>query len=282
MALFADEQEEADTDRPIFVLASGFRSGSTLLPRLVTSGGPLIWGEPLMQTGWLFALIGALIHLPGREFAHLQLDRVEAQGALQDQWIANLNPGIERFKAGQRAMLRTYLAPPSRLEGRSGWGAKFVRLDGYHAQYLRWLFPRCRIVMLERNPVDSFLSYKTIHPEFGRISGRPGWTLMPGWPLDGAERFFAAVHHQMDTFRDVICAAPEDAILIRFEDLLENNETLARLCGFLGLELDPAVLARKLTGMEGAPNAPAVCSEAERAVIERWAPRFLPLGYRLP
>ena len=39
------------TDDPIFVLAAGWRTGSTLLQRMIIEAGALVWGEPYSQAG---------------------------------------------------------------------------------------------------------------------------------------------------------------------------------------------------------------------------------------
>src|SRR5258708_2685540 len=46
--LVREYQEERDDECPIFLLATGWRSGSTLLQRIVsTDPNVLLWGEPL-------------------------------------------------------------------------------------------------------------------------------------------------------------------------------------------------------------------------------------------
>lgn len=50
---------EADEPAPIFLLSAGWRSGSTLLQRLIMSDARvLIWGEPYDECGLVQAQIG--------------------------------------------------------------------------------------------------------------------------------------------------------------------------------------------------------------------------------
>lgn len=109
------ENEEA----PVFILASGFRSGSTLVQRLIMSGGVLVWGEPFMETGWLHSLASSLTWLPGRLHERADFGRLSERGPLENQWVANLHPGVQRFRQAHRAMIAAFLATPAQEAGRS-------------------------------------------------------------------------------------------------------------------------------------------------------------------
>ena len=88
----------ADSSRetPIFIFASGWRAGSTLLQRLVVSGGDaLIWGEPWAFCDHVRTLARTLRPLreqdPPEEFFfdHIQ---DHSRTRWQEEWIANLYP----------------------------------------------------------------------------------------------------------------------------------------------------------------------------------------------
>ena len=53
---------DAPENRPVFVLAAGWRSGSTLLQRLVMSSGEtLVWGEPYDRACYVQDLARSLL-----------------------------------------------------------------------------------------------------------------------------------------------------------------------------------------------------------------------------
>lgn len=274
-----DDAYTGDSERPIFILASGFRSGSTLVQRLVMSGEVLMWGEPFMETGWLFGLTSSLMHLPGRVHGRGNVDRKLQQGPLKDQWVANLHPGLEQLRHAHRAMIRTLLADPAKVIGHSSWGAKFVRLDGNFAHYLRWLFPNCRIIVCVRNPIESFLSYRNYIQNYAADPRKTGWAVTPNWRVNSAERFFALVHHLMGSLMAAQSENPQSMLLLRYEDVTEKASAVSALGDRLQLRLDRSVLERRLGGAfhDRAPKKPL--NNEEQAAIEGWRPRFEAFGY---
>jgi hypothetical protein len=149
-------------DEPIFVLAAGWRSGSTLLQRMVTEAGALVWGEPYSPAGLVQAFSATL----GRLVAGPPLREFIVDGAVvrdQPLWLRdqpNLYPPLEDFVDAQRAWFRRLFAEPASRLGYERWGLRETRLDAEHATYLRLLFPRARIVLLYRNPYDSWASLR--------------------------------------------------------------------------------------------------------------------------
>lgn len=56
-----------DPERPVFLLSAGWRSGSTLLQRLLVGSGEIaVWGEPLGETGLIARLAHALTLIDAR------------------------------------------------------------------------------------------------------------------------------------------------------------------------------------------------------------------------
>jgi Sulfotransferase family len=152
--------EDSDAEAPIFLLSTGWRSGSTLLQRiLVTDPNVLLWGEPLGEMALLPGIAGMLTGLetcPGLK--ELCAADNPAFSSLPTSWIATLYPPGGNFRDGLQTLLTRWLGEPARRRGFGRWGFKEVRLGGTEAMLLRWLYPRAKFVLLCRNPYDCYLS----------------------------------------------------------------------------------------------------------------------------
>lgn len=149
-------------EAPIFILSAGWRSGSTLVQRLMmTTDDTLLWGEPWHQGNIIDSLMDQLRALtdtwPPQEW-------ILAPGAkaLDNQWVANLFPPVKTLVAAHYAYFDTLFAQPARALGKARWGVKEVRFGADHAAYLRWLYPKAKIIFLYRNPYDAYASYRQV------------------------------------------------------------------------------------------------------------------------
>ena len=277
-----DDSFKAEDDGPVFILASGFRSGSTLTQRLVMSEGALIWGEPFMETGWLHGLATTLMHLPGRLHGWAEIQRKLQRGPLHDQWVSNLHPGVQQLRHAHCAMIQTLLADPTRKTPYTRWGAKFVRLDGNFARYLQWLFPNARFIICVRDPLASFHSYRRYLPDYATDPQQSGWMVTPNWRINTAERFFAIAHHLMGSLIEAQAENPNAMTLLRYEDMMSGKSRISALGDWLGMHLKSEVLDQKLDGAmrQASPEAPL--TETEKATIDVWNPRFKAFGYGAP
>lgn len=99
----------------------------------------------------------------------------------------------------------------------------------HYALYLKHLinlYPNARFVHIVRDPRDTILSYKAVNFDADHTS-----TLANRWNI-----YNKAI---LKFSRNM----PEKFHFLRFEDLLANpEETLTKLCGFLGVEYDPEML----------------------------------------
>src|SRR5690606_9444937 len=121
-----------------FVFGCGWRTGSTLLQRVLCSHPEVhIWGE---NRGLVTFLREAARTVAALEPASKQ-HQSEFQRRGTNAWIALLNPCNEQFRKGLKALLETYYGEPARHLGKCRWGFKEVRHDLTAAAFLRDLYP---------------------------------------------------------------------------------------------------------------------------------------------
>ena len=95
--VWASENVKKCSDEPVFILSAGWRSGSTLLQRMLMQNNEriLIWGEPFHQSNILDCMMNQFRCFTAewpkeRHFLSRRNDR-----KLSDQWIANLYPDVD-------------------------------------------------------------------------------------------------------------------------------------------------------------------------------------------
>ena len=253
-ALCPPPADPAD-DAPIFLLSAGWRSGSTMLQRLLMSDpGVLIWGEPYDECGLIQALAGCTkAFRPGWPPKDYFYDG-RTTDQLTGEWIANLFPGLEDWRRGQRALFDTMFAEPARRAGARRWGIKEVRLTSEHAFYLRWLYPNAKFLLLYRHPLEAYRSYCSF--------GRNWYDLFPDRPMFTPGEFGAHWRRLMQGYLDD--AEALGARMIKYEDLAEGSMPIDVIDGYLGIATDHAVMARKVRG-----TAQAV-EKGQVNALERW------------
>ncbi len=201
-------------DEPVFILASGWRSGSTMLQRLAF-GRWFVWGEPFGHAGLVESMAGPLRCFTDRwpEPHHFREGR--DAGSLGREFIANLHPPVHDLREAHRAYFRALFAEPARRAGVSRWGFKEVRLDVDHAIYLKWLFPRAKFLFLIRDPYDAWRSFAA--------RARKGWKWYNRWPDEPVTaRSFAAHWRRLaSSFRSD--HAKVGGIVVRYESLARGE-----------------------------------------------------------
>lgn len=173
---------------PAFILSAGWRSGSTLLQRMLTTEGRLMWGEPYAFSAILRNVAAAWAPFD----ASWPVDRnlvsnVDVSSGLASTWIANFYPDPSDLLRAQRTYLDALCADPAVRVGAASWGVKGVRLGAGVAYVLQHLYPGARFVFLVRNPYDAYRSYLT---KITRGGNPDGW--YHRWPDDrvsGPSRF---------------------------------------------------------------------------------------------
>ena len=153
-----DLNNNAPSDSPVFVLAAGWRSGSTLLQRMLMPEC-MIWGEPYGHACMLEHLAEPLRCMTNDwPEPHFFLND-EERDCLTEQFVANLFPSVKSLVESHRAYFETMFVKPAHETGTDRWGFKEVRLSADYAHYLKLLYPDSKFLFLIRNPYDAYRSW---------------------------------------------------------------------------------------------------------------------------
>ncbi|WJW74441.1 sulfotransferase [Thiohalobacter sp. IOR34] len=235
---------------PVFVFSAGWRSGSTLLQRLLTASGEvLVWGE---SGGALNGLADALEQYrqmlgPGGQryrfgFGGNGAAQFEAfaadPGDGAHRWIASMNPPEARILDSFRLQLETLYAGPARELGFPRWGVKEVLCGLDTARFLRELWPDARFLFLVRHPLDCLLSIK-----------RRNWMDQPQRP-DRLAYFAEHWRRLAAEFR-----AADFGLLLHYERLLNDPQQMRAMCDYLDIGGIPQDFARSSRADWQAQNA---------------------------
>src|SRR5437588_3914793 len=129
-------------EEPLFLLAAGWRSGSTLLQRMLMRHC-FMWGEPFgraMPVDCMARQFHAFHqNWPMRDF--FINHRPPGHPDFSKEWIANLYPPLTALVQAHLAYFHALFQTPAHERGFRRWGVKEVRLSIGHAFYLKWLFP---------------------------------------------------------------------------------------------------------------------------------------------
>lgn len=238
---FDFDEPIGDCSSPAFILSAGWRSGSTLLQRMLTTDGRIMWGEPYAYSAILRNAAAAWAPFDdtwpnARHF----VSNFDVSKGLASTWIANFYPDPSDLLAAQRAYLDQLFAAPAARVGSSSWGLKGVRLGGGVACFLKLLYPRARFVFLVRNPYDAYRSYLTKITSNGNFAG---WYVR--WPDDrvaGPTHFGEVWRGLAESMQRHVRRARGE--IVRYEDLGASStaERLERI----GLPVDRSQLGQRV------------------------------------
>lgn len=212
---------------PLFVVSAP-RSGSTLL-RLILDTHPHIAVPP---PGWLFDLVFPYLYSYGdlgREANLLALAEDMLATPTVKKWPVSITAAElvaqaeEKSFAGLYAALHRAYAKPG---GKRRWGEKTPR-NGFWMDEIHALFPDARFIHIVRDGRDMAIDISdSILLPYSVYSGANLW-----------QRYVLAIRESMRRL-------PADACIeIRYEDLCAApEETIRKLCAFLGEAFDPAML----------------------------------------
>ena len=252
----------AAQEQPVFVLSAGWRSGSTLLQQMIMNNKKdlLLWGEPFAHSNIHDGLVNQFraftAEWPPKPYF---LSAMKPQDPT-DTWVANLYPDAEDLLKAHRLFYHALFAEPARRAGCARWGLKEVRLTIDHATYLRFLYPKCKIVLLYRNPYDAYLSLSHWNTYVFRT-----------WPNRFVATPYTFGRHWAELTRGYLDAHKKvDALLIRYEDL-DNPEAVDRLQTYLGWTVPRSSQMRLIRELDKSQAAPRPARKplpaAERALL---------------
>lgn len=232
-------------DAPILIAAPCWRSGSTLVQRLVNSSDRhFIWGEPYAHTHmverWVESLEAFGNGYPEPNYLWKEGDGIDT---LRDDWTANMFPPMKQWFEAQRLWFQTSLASPPEMGARQ-WGLKTVRFDDTHVRYMRWLFPRMKTIVVLRDPLASYRSYKQWRSWYKRF---------PSQQIRTAEQF-----GRMWSTRTASLATmfmEPDVHVVKYEELITSSDPLHALQEFIGSEVDRRALATRVAGISSIPGS---------------------------
>ncbi len=267
-------RDNADQEQPIFLLSAGWRSGSTLVQRLIMSDPRvLIWGEPFDECGMIQKMAETLVAFrPGwpPEDYFYDYHKVSSAQELSTEWIANLFPGLEELRQSHRALFTTLFAEPAQKAGAGIWGIKEVRLTIEHAFYLKWLYPNARFILLYRNPLKAYQSYC-----------RYGRSWYDTWPDKPVFTPMAFGQHWQKLLQGYIRQAEQlGGLLLCYEDLIQDNRQLDRLENYLDIEINHNLIKKKV-GSSELSTGKAWVSRLEKWLLRRAvSPLAEEMGYK--
>jgi hypothetical protein len=171
----------------MIVAAAAHRSGSTLLQRICNiRKETLIWGE---HGGLLNEFVTIFTWL--RYFSENSVSERAAffeNGHDPNQWIANMTPELKYVERAVVRSIRTLMAelyaPYRKDYDRIGF--KEVRYGREALELFRKCFPEAVILLLVRNPVDTWASSSDWYEHIGDFAGK--WNNNAAYFLEMAER----------------------------------------------------------------------------------------------
>lgn len=272
-AIEAGSDKTSSSEKPVFILSAGWRSGSTMLQRLLmSSNDTVIWGEAYDRACIVQRLTETV-------FAHSRtwpdgkyLRQPTSLHALSGEWVANMYPPLSALKLGYRALLENIFMAPAHDVGGNRWGFKEVRLGVNEAEFLHWLFPNAKFLFIYRNPFDAYQSYKNFQP------AKNWYVRWPDKPAFTTAKF--AKHWQQLAADFIKNASNVDGMLVRYEDLIDGRVDLEALADYCELKIDNSILDVRVGGAKKTECKVSSLTRMERFIISRCtAPTARQLGY---
>ena len=256
-------------DNPIFIFSAGWRSGSTLLQRLIMSKDPiLIWGEPFSEAGLIQHLsLPFRCITPSWPPDKWFVSNFEIEN-LSQTWVANLYPEIEDLIQANVQYMNRLFSDPAKKFGFQRWGIKDVRLTIEHAYFLKYLFPKAKFLFLYRNPYDAYKSYRSKRFWYKEWPDYPVFT-----PAQFAEHWFELLSGYLKGFKYV------KGRMIRYEDIIQQNIDFDELQEYLDIEIDRKVLKKRIGSSSSSLSLNAIPMNELKIVKSKVEPLASDLGF---
>lgn len=221
---------------PVFILSAGWRSGSTLMQRLIMSKQSiLVWGEPYSDARIISHLADGISAItkswPEDRWFVDQYDL----NKLDSTFVANMYPPVEDMQQACLVYFKTMFELPAKKRGFERWGLKDVRLTIEDAHFIKWLFPNAKFVFLCRNPFDAYKSYRVDRSWYFEWPDKPvftatefgrNWNMLATGFYQGAENL--------------------GGMFIRYEDLVSGVLNSNDLETYLDCQIDTSLLGTKV------------------------------------
>ncbi len=215
---------------PVFIFSAGWRSGSTLVQRLLCSSKKIIvWGESggaLSDFSNAFVRYQQMLGPGGQRFKYGyggngadQFQRYISASLGEDEWIACMNSDEDNIYRAIKTAINTIYRDPAVNNGFSRWGVKEVLADVQTATFLKMLYPEALFIFLVRHPFDCVSSIKQ----------RKWMDLPPG--RDPIEYFGGIWRDLAQEFR--LC---EFGLKIRYEDLVDRSSVIQQIRGYINID----------------------------------------------
>lgn len=261
--------KSSNQTKPIFIFSAGWRSGSTLLQRLIMSSKEvMIWGEPYSHNYLIQSLSSPLKGITDkypRSSWFLNHDQVDD---LTQLFIANLYPDPQYLLKAHIAFLDNLFALPAQEKGFSRWGFKDVRLSIDSAIYLKWLFPQAKFIFLYRNPYKAYASFAGYY-WYQKWPKQPVYT-----PKHFGKNWTYLVKSYLDKYQQV------EGKLISYEDLCSENFDFEELADYLELSIDQSIIDVKVTGNSKMQKKEKYYDARHLKVLQKYVePLAFNLGY---
>ncbi|WP_158769091.1 DUF5672 family protein [Paraglaciecola sp. L1A13] len=236
---YAKAEENVPNDEPVFIFSAGWRSGSTLLQRLLSSSESLLlWGEPHDRSNIIQSLASTIEpfndNWPPRKYI---ADNDEFKQNT-DKWIANFYPSESRILAAHRIFVRTLFSANVENEVNKRWGIKEVRYGLKEAVFLKALFPNAKFLYLKRDLKDAYFSYKN-------FSQHMNWYAK--WPHSTVFTPFAFAKHRARLVKEFSQAQKlTGGLIVDYDDIVSNKETLTNIENYCNIKIERAVLEKNV------------------------------------
>jgi len=263
---------ENDPEHPIFILASGWRSGSTLLQRIVNSDDTImLWGEPFPDSNFVQNMASSLrpfqsAYPPDYSFIG-STNFTKNNSPLSQRWTANLYPDFDYLLHAHRNFFLTLYGKPAQEQNCTRWGFKEVRLTLDHALYLKWLFPNAKFLLLYRNPYKAYQSC---------YDWRNLYLHWPDEAVFSPETFGQCWVNQVSGFLNHYQKV--DGYLVKYESLCNQEEPIENISKYLTAHLKEDILESRIGSSRNKKSPPSHLMHRLEQVV---APLAKPLGYEV-